>query len=104
MKSAVTAIVRWVVILTVLVGLPILAIPGVGDIVAEMLYGGKQDNLPAATPASFQEESPEPSGPQHAQVSYSQPAPLAAPPALLSEAGLDNQSATPPPLSQQSAF
>jgi hypothetical protein len=74
MQTGMVSLARWAVILSIVVSLPLLAIPSVTRKLGVLLYGQSADHLPVVSPVSRPEPvlSPQATS-EHAPVSFDQP-------------------------------
>lgn len=105
MQTGMVSLARWGVVLSIVAGLPLLAVPSVSRKIGELLYGHSTEHLPDVTPSSPPEPvlSPQATN-EHAPVSFEEP--LGPPPAsdFSRPNGLDGKAVAPPAFSQRPSF
>jgi hypothetical protein len=105
MQSGMVSLARWGVVIAIVVGLPLLAIPSVSRKVGSLLYGQSSDHLPPMAPGRAAEPVLAPQATsEHAPVSFEQPVEMAPPPSFSRQNGLDDRAVAPPPLEQRPSF
>lgn len=101
MQAGMSYSVRFLVVLVVVLGLPLLAVPSVNQQLSAWIYGRTAEPLPQLTPSAAQESQI--SRPAElAPVSFDHPVELTAPAPLSN--GLDQQTASPPAFERSSVF
>jgi hypothetical protein len=105
MQSGMVSLARWGVVIAIIIGLPLLAIPSLSRKVGALLYGQSADHLPPMTPGTAVEPVLAPQATsEHAPVSFEQPVDVSPPPSFSRQDGLDNRTVAPPPLEKRPSF